>query len=183
MENEDSANQRPGRRHWLLQVLPPLTILVPMLSTRNGPGLVFLIGIFVIPVLVSLISIVFKLVTFRKRKYFLLRPVLMVLLFVGAMWITQWSYSVALEQAEDAAAQLQRQCQSDGVCPPSPDGWNVDGKRISRRDLGAFYKYSASYYYDANHFDIRVYQGPDLGDVITGGVDAPLRVERYVENQ
>ena len=183
MDTVDAAEQHYGLKHWLLQVIPPLTILVPMLSTRNGPGLVFLIGIFVIPFLISLVSIIFKLVTFRKRKYFLLRPALMVVLFVAAMSVTQWSYSVALKQAEDAAMQLQRQCQTDRVCPTNPAGWNVDGKRISRRDLGAFYKYPASYYYQQEYFDIRVYQGPDLGDVITGGVDVPVKVERYVENQ
>ena len=108
----------------------------------------------------------------------------MVVLFIAAMSVTQWSYSVALEQAENAAAQLQRQCQNDGVCPSNPAGWNVDGKRISRRDLGAFYKYPVSYYYQQpDYFNIRVYQGPDLGDVITGGVDTPVSVDRYVENQ
>lgn len=179
----DAADELPGLKHWLLQVVPPCLILVPMFSTRNGAGLVFLVGFFVIPVLISLISIVFKLFRFRKRKYDLLRPVLMVVLFFGALSATQWSYEVALEQAEDAAVLLQKQCQSEGTCPASPAGWTVDGRRISRKDLGGFYKYTASYYYDPYFFDIRVYQGPDLGDVITGGVDSPVTVDRYVENQ
>ena len=183
MDNRNPTARLIGLKHWLFQVIPPLSILVPMLSSRNGPGLVFLIGFFIIPVLISLISILFKLLAFRQRKYFLVRPVLMIALFVGALSATQWSYSVALEQAEAAAVLLHTQCQSDGVCPTNPEGWNVDGKRISRRDLGAFYKYTASYYYQPDYFDIRVYQGPDLGDIITGGVDTPLSVDRYVENQ
>ncbi|MDJ0708772.1 MAG: hypothetical protein QNJ14_00210 [Woeseiaceae bacterium] len=183
MEIDSAANKQPGLQHWLFQIVPPLTILVPLLGTRNGAGLVFLIGFFVIPVLISMISILFKLLAFKKRKYFLVRPVLMIVLFVGALSITQWSYSSALVKAEEAAAVLHQQCQSDGVCPANPDGWDVDGRRISRRDLGSFYRYTASYYYQADYFEIRVYQGPDLGNVISGGVDTPLRVDRYVENQ
>ena len=183
MNTTDAPAKQYGLQHWLFQVIPPLTILIPMFNTRNGPGLVFLIGFFIIPVLISLISILFKLVAFKERKYFLVRPVLMIVLFLGALSVANWSYTVALEQAEEAAAQLHQQCQADGVCPTNPEGWEVDGKRISRRDLGGIYKYPASYYYDPYYFDIRVYQGPDIGDVITGGVDTPLRVERYVENQ
>ena len=138
MANDECARRQLTWRHWVFQVLPPLTILVPMLGTRNGPGLVFLIGFFVIPVLISLISILFKLIDLKNRKYFLVRPVLMIVLFFGALSLAQWSYSVALEQAEEAAELLHQQCQSDGVCPSNPEGWNVDDKTISRRDLGAF---------------------------------------------
>ena len=169
-------------RHWFLQIAPPTTILLTLFSTQKGAALVFLVGIFVVPVLVSLISIVFKLVTFKKRKYFLLRPTLTVFFFVSAMAIAQWSYSVALGQATDAAEVLHQQCKSDLACPAEPKGWDVDGRRVSRRDLGTLYKYSASYYYDSDVFDIRVYQGPDLGHIITGGVDVPFSVEAYVED-
>jgi len=98
------------------------------------------------------------------------------------MSAAQWSYGIALAQAEIAAERLQEQCRSKAACPTEPSGWNSDGQRISRRDLGDWYKYIASYAYDPDSFTILVYRGPDVGNVITGGRNIPLSVERYIEN-
>ncbi len=180
--SENSGTSKLGTYHWWLQAVPPICVLAPLFGTRSGAALVFLVGFFLIPVLVSLVSIVFKLLAFKQRKYFLLRPTLTILFFLLVLSIAHWSYSVALEDATNAALRVHQQCQSDGVCPAAPEGWSVDERRISRRDLGKLYKYSASYYYQPESFLIRVYQGPDLGDVIRGGVDAPFSVEPYVED-
>ena len=182
MESLNSASKRFGVRHWLFQIAPPTLILLTLFSTRNGAALVFLAGFFVIPVLVSLISIVLKLFAFRTRRYFLPRPALTVVFFTAVLAIAHWSYAAALGQATNAAERLHSQCQSDLACPAEPKGWEVDGRRISRRDLGTLYKYSASYHYNPDSFDIRLYQGPDLGHVLTGGVDVPFRVATYVED-
>ena len=171
-----------GKRHWLLQAIPPSLILLTLFSTRSGTALVFIVGFFVIPVLVSLVSILFKLLDFRNRKFFLVRPVLTIVFFFMVIAIAQISYSTALEQATEAATILHEQCNTNGVCPAQPEGWIVNERRISRRDLGGLYKYTASYYYEPYSFSIRVYQGPDLGEVIRGGVGVPFRVDPYVEN-
>jgi len=177
-----TKDKRFGVWHWALQILPPALILLTVMVAGNGTALVFLAGIFVIPVFVSFISIILKLFAFRSRKYYLLRPVLTIAFFAGVLGIAQWSYAVALEQATVAAEQLQQQCNANGVCPRRPEGWSVDGTRISRNDFGLWHKYSAGYSYSPMHFDIHVYQGPDLGDDISGGVNVALKVERYIEN-
>ena len=178
-----AKDKRFGTWHWTFQILPPALILGTLFAAGNGVALVFLAAIFLIPVLFSFISIILKLFAFRSRKYYLLRPVLTVAFFFAVLGIAQWSYDVALNQATAAAEQLQQQCNARGVCPERPEGWSVDGERISRNDLGLWHKYSASYSYSPAYFDIHVYQGPDLGDVITGGVGVAFNVERYVENQ
>ena len=182
MDGIDSSSKRFGLRHWFLQIAPPTSILLTLFSTQRGSALVFLAGIFIIPVLVSFISIVFKLIAFKRRKLFLLRPALTIFFFGVVIVIAQWSYAVALGQAADAAEFLHRQCKIDLACPTDPIGWDTDGRRISRRDLGEWHKYSASYIYNPEFFDIRVYQGPDVGDTITGGVDVPFSIDPYTED-
>ena len=182
MESQTVDSKLYSRWHWVFQLAPPTLILCTLFSTRNGSALVFLAGFFIIPVLISIVSIVLKLLAFSARKYFLLRPVLTIIFFGTVMGISAWSYEIALGQATEAAERLQQQCRSEVVCPTEPSGWNSDGRRISRRDLGTWYQYIASYVYDPNSFQIRVNRGPDIGHVITGGVDTPFSVERYLEN-
>lgn len=182
MDAISSTGKRLSARHWVFQIAPPTLLLLTLSSTQRGPALVYLAGIFIIAALVSFISIAFKLIAFKRRKQFLLRPILTIFFLGVALAIVNWSYGVALRQATDAAELLHQQCKSDLVCPTEPDGWSTDGQRISRRDLGAWYKYPASYSYNPESFDIRVYKGPDIGDMIAGGVDVPFSVSRYTEN-
>lgn len=183
MTTQANKRKRFGAWHWVFQILPPLLILGTLFMAGSGTALVFLVGIFVIPALVSFISIILKLLAFRNRKYYLPRPVLTVTFFFSVLAIAQWSYKVALEQATVAAEQIHRQCNTSGQCPEEPEGWSVNGSRITRNDFGLWHKYLASYSYSPERFDIHVYQGPDLGDDITGGIDIALKVERYIESQ
>ena len=171
----------PGRKHWLLQTMPPLLMLGVFLATTSGTGLVFIAGFLILPVLFSLISILAKLIFFKKRKYFLLRPALTVAVFILIFFIAHWTYATALDQTIDEAQKLQRQCKKDQTCPASPAGWQADASRITKNDLGVWLKYSASYYSNGESFSIRLYRGPDLGDVINGGVDLPFTVVPYQE--
>ncbi len=139
--------------------------------TRSGSSLVFLAGIFIIPVFISLISIIAKLIFFKKRKYYIVRPILTVAVFLLILITAHWTYKVAREEAIDVAKIIHQQCNKALSCPKYPAGWIVNGSRIKRNDLGYWLKYSASYYYKPECFYIRVYQGPDLGDNITGGYD------------
>lgn len=172
----------PGLRHWLLQILPPLLMLSVLFAATQGPSLVYLAGLFVIPVLISAISILAKLIFFGKRKYFLVRPALTIAIFVLLLVIADLSYDRALAQTVESARAIHRHCNDQGVCPRRPGGWLVEGSRIRRNDLGDWLSYPASYHYDEAGFEIRVYRGPDIGDVIRGGVGRAFEVTPYVEN-
>jgi hypothetical protein len=93
--------------------------------------------------------------------------------------MAEWTYNIALEQAISAAKIINSQCNKNLVCPKHPEGWAVDGSRISKSDFGFWLKYPASYYYNEYGFNIRVYQGPDLGDHIIGGIDASIEIVSY----
>ena len=176
-------NRQPlGMKHWLYQIVPPLLMLCVLFSTSSGTSLVFLAGIFIIPVLVSLISIIAKLIFFKKRKHYLVRPLLTIAIFILIFIIANWTYKIALDQTIDEARLIHQQCNDNFACPENPAGWQKDGSRIRKNDLGFWLKYSAAYYYNKDSFNIRVYQGPDLGDNIGGGVNLPFKVDRYVEN-
>ncbi len=185
MDNETSASHTevaaPGLKHWLLQTLPPLLMLGILPATGSGPSLVFVAGFLLLPVLISLISIIAKLIFFRKRKYFLARPVLTVAVFSLILFVAHWTYAAALRQTIDEARDIHQQCNRDGACPERPAGWRGEASRVRKSDLGPWLKYSASYHLDGDAFSIRLYQGPDLGDVIQGGVGLPFSVAPYQE--
>jgi hypothetical protein len=177
----EKKNETIGTKHWLYQVIPPVLMLCILFTTDKGASLVFIAGIFVLPVLVSFISIIVKLIFFKKRKYYLVRPILTIAMFIQIIIIANWAYDVAREQAIEEAKIIQQQCNENLVCPNNPDGWIVDDSRLRKNDLGHWLKYTATYYYKPDSFNIRVYKGPDLGDNITGGVHIPFKVEAYVD--
>lgn len=120
MTTTEKINELPGAKHWLYQLIPPLLMLAILFTTNKGPALVFLAGIFIIPVLFSLISIIAKLIYFKKKKYFLPRPVLTIAIFILILSIAHWTYSVALEQAISTANIIHEQCNQDISCPENP---------------------------------------------------------------
>jgi hypothetical protein len=178
---EDKSKEIPGSRHWLFQLIPPLLMLGILFATDSGSALVFIAGLFVLPVLFSIISVIVKLIFFKKRKYFLVRPLLTIVIFTFIMSLAIWTYEIALDQAVSAAELIHEECNERLVCPENPAGWNVDGTRVSRNDFGVWFKYIASYQYNAEGFDIHVYHGPDIGDNIIGGIGSAIKVVPYVE--
>lgn len=177
------GNQTLGMKHWLLQVIPPMSMLGLLIATTSGTSLVFLVGLLILPVLFSLISIVAKLIFFKKRKHYLVRPLLVIAMFILIIYIANWSYQVALEQTINEARMIHDQCNKNLICPENPVGWQVDDAMIRKDDLGFWLKYTALYRYDKAGFNMRVYKGPDIGDNITGGVNLPFKVAPYEEFQ
>ena len=171
---------KPGIKHWLWQIIPPVLMLAVLLATDNGAALVFLLGIFVIPALISILSVIAKLIFFHKRKYFLPRPLLTLAVFMLVFISAQWSYSVARDQARVAAGMIHDQCNMEILCPIHPHGWEIDGSRVSRR-FGIWFTYPATYMYRQRSFVIHLQQGFDLGDNITGGDELELEVKRNVD--
>lgn len=181
MADAESAVAPAKLRHWLLQILPPVLAFCILLMTASGSSLVYLVGFLVLPVLFSLISIIAKLICFHRKKRFLVRPLLTIAVFMAIFAIGTWTYQHALEQAIDAARLIHQQCNRDAICPQHPAGWQRDGSMLRRDDLGSWLNYIALYRYDSASFSIRIHQGPDLGDVISGGVNLPFTVARYIE--
>ena len=181
MSSVEDNDKTLGAKHWLYQTIPPLLMLGILFSTDKGTALVYLAGLFIIPTLFSFISILIKLSNLSRKKYYLVRPILTIVIFFLILVISQWTYNIALEQATRAAQTIHDECNLKAYCPDNPIGWEVEDARITKRDLGFWLKYSASYYYKKEYFNIRVYQGPDIGETITGGVNLPFKVERYRE--
>ncbi len=182
MKPDTDNNKTYGIKHWLYQVIPPLLMLCILFATDSGTALLFLTGMFILPVLISVLSIIAKLLNLKKRKYYLVRPLLTIAFFILIFGVSQWTYKIALEQATSAAKSIHEECNLKSHCPENPSGWDIDGSRIIKRDLGSWMKYSASYHYNEENFRIHVYQGSDLGETITAGVNVPFKVERYREN-
>ena len=178
----EKENKTLGMKHWLLQAIPPSLMLCVFFTTTSGTSLVFITGFLVLPVVVSFISIIAKLIFFRKRKYYLIRPILTIAVFILIFIIANWTYKIALDQTINEARIIHQQCNENLACPEYPVGWQIDGSRIRKNDLGFWLKYSASYNYNKGSFNIRVYQGPDLGDNIAGGVNLPFTVDPYIES-
>lgn len=177
-----ASGAAPGMRHWLLQVVPPLLMLGIFFATSNGTSLVFLAGLLVIPVLVSIISIIAKLIFFKKRKYHLARPLLTLAVFGLILYLANLTYESALDQAVAAGRQIHEQCIRDSACPENPAGWVADGGRVGRYDFGSWLQYIASYHADDQSFRILLYRGPDSGNRISGGVGLPLKVTARRDN-
>lgn len=175
------SNGTLGMKHWLFQIIPPSLMLCVFFATTSGTSLVFIVGFLILPVIVSLISIIAKLIFYKKRKHFLIRPVLTIAIFILILTIANWTYKIALDHTINEARIIHQQCNENIACPENPVGWQIDGSRIRKNDLGFWLKYTASYYYNKGSFNIRLYRGPDLGDNITGGVNLPFKVDLYVE--
>lgn len=181
MDNENEVS-KPDIKHWLFQIAPPLSMLGILFGTDSGTSLVFLAGLFLVPVFISLISILAKVFRFKKRKYFMIRPALTIAFFLLILAISQWTYKLALDDATGIARIIHEECNKKKLCPEKPEGWKINGSSRSRNDLGFWFRYHASYRYKPDSFKIHIYQGPDIGDDISGGVDRPFNVSRYIEN-
>lgn len=169
MSSESEVDFKPGLKHWLFQILPPLLMLVPMFITKDGTGFVFLAGIFIFPALISILSILFKLFSFRRKKYYFLRPILTVLFMLLLIVVSLWSQSLARKQAVSVSESMLIKCNAMSKCPQSPDGWEIDGYS-ARTKLGGWYKYHASYTTGEHGFEMSIYYGPDYGELITGNI-------------
>jgi hypothetical protein len=140
-----------------------------------------LCGIIIFPVIISLLSIFAKLFKLKKKKYYLVRPLLTIICFMLIFATAQWTYKIALDQATTAARLIHAECNTNSFYPKIPDGWKSDGSRIIKRYSGLWLEYIASYTHKTEGFSIRVYQGPDLGETITAGINIPMTMERYRE--
>ena len=168
--------------HWALQILPPLSLFGVFFATRSGTALVYLFGLLLLPALWSLISILAKLIRFRARRVYLVRPLLTLLVFACLFALAEWTWQQARSEAVLAAVVIQQQCQRASSCPAVPEGWDADGAAARRSDLGIWTQYLAIYRAEGDQFSIRVYRGPDTGEVIRGGRDESVVARPYTDD-
>ena len=180
---QTNTEEALGIKHWLFQIIPPLSILSFLFLVEKGAAMIYLVGLLIFPVIISVISIIAKLIRFKRRKYYLIRPLLTIIFFLLMISITNWTYKIALEETISAAKIIQEKCNNSSTCPENPPDWIVDGSRIFRNDLGFWFKYTAIYSYKPQSFDIHLSRGRDMGDDISGGVNLPLKVTHYIEDQ
>lgn len=179
----ETGEKELNYKHWLFQTLPPLSILCILFLTDNGASLVFLTGIFFIPFIISIFSTIAKLIQFKKKKYFLLRPLLTIVFFFSIFLIAHWTYKLALDETINLAKVIHEECNKTASCPETPAGWIVDDSIIRKNDLGFWFKYTAIYNRNPDKFKIHIYRGPDIGDDISGGVNTSFNVTPYKEDQ
>jgi len=161
--------------HWLLQTLPPLSLL--LLITDSGPSYTYIVGLTTIFAFISIISIIVKLFNFKTRKKYLVRPVLTFLVFVALISIANISYNTALKLAINEAENINIQCNKTGICPTALQGWRKPHKgNVLETKVGKLIKYPLMYNYEVNDFHIDVIKGADLGHLISGGIDKKLTI-------
>ena len=180
--NAANSGQVYAIRHWLFQVVPPLLMLCVLFIGNDATSLVFLIGILALPFLLSVVSLLIRLIRIKKGRYYLLRPMLTISIFLLLLYFTRWTYQIALEQIVADGKMIHRQCNEMSVCPDSPAGWRKQGSMLRKHARVLWLGYPAVYYRKKEaDFVIHLYQGSDLGHDISGGVGLALSVERHLD--
>ncbi len=156
--------------HWTSQIIPPLSLMV--LFSRHGPGFWFLIGIPILCLLISSITLAIKLCNFKKNKRFLIRPILTISISSVLFIIASYSYNVATAEADEIFKIIDAQCKLNNACPLQIKGWKEleAGKRY-RTKVGGYITYPLTYYNSENKFSLYLYQSLDLGKYYEGGIN------------
>ena len=173
---KELADQPTDLKHWLWQILPPMLILVVLVLTASGTNLLFAAVIFILPMLISIISLVVKLVRYKTHKHRLLRPALTILFFAILILAARSSYQTALNETVEAAKLIHGVCNQQMSCPIIPNGWQRNETSVTKK-VGWIYNYLATYHVTEDGFYIYLYWGPDTGNYIRGGVGKELTSE------
>ncbi|GAA3935395.1 hypothetical protein [Litoribacillus peritrichatus] len=154
--------------HWLAQIIPPLLLLG--FFSRSGPGFWFLLGIPALCFLISVISLVIKLFNLKKNRSRIVRPGLVLIIFSGLFSAANYSYQVAVEEADEIFHSFNEDCRLNSECPLRPDGWEeVEAHRRYRLQVGGEIKYPLTYTYHGDHFSLYLHQSVDMGKHYEGG--------------
>ncbi len=151
--------------------------------SESGSTVAFLLGFLLLPVMISIISILIKLFRFKKKKAFLLRPVLTIIMFFFLLSMVHMTFAIAVEQASQEARLIARSCNQLLFCPETPNSWQQDGSMIRKKYTGSWLSYHASYHSRPDRFAIHLYLITDTGKVVIGGINQPIEVIPYKENQ
>lgn len=120
----------------LSQILPPLLLLPLFVTPWDVTGLFYWIicGIAALHALFKLLWSLFRLSKSNPSASSLpawktnLQPLLTVAIFASAVVVGFIVEEATSRYAEDLASRLQSSCKERGRCPPTPEGWRVEGK-------------------------------------------------------
>ena len=173
--NPDLIKTISKKLHWPMQLLPPLFIF--SLITTNGPGLWFSMAALIFVILFSGISLFHKLITYKKNKIFLLRPVLSILFVSVVFGLANYSLGIAEKQAHDLAETFQMECKVNKICPKYIQNWKeIEANKTYVNKVGRFIKYPVTYSYLNDRFSLYLHQSLDLGKMYTGGITRPINI-------
>ena len=160
----------PSRATVALQVLPPLLLLWPA-STRHGPAILMLGGIFVIAAVFSLFRIAFLFLRPDRPHYKFYRPMLTLVICLIVFAHVQLSLRPARDFAKRTASEIQAQCDTHRQCPKTIPNWTPRHDRYSSQTVaGSWVRWPIWYYSDGKHFQVRLYLLLDSGEQWEGGV-------------
>ena len=171
---------KPKIQHWVLQVLPPLILLYPL--TGNGTALWYGFGLGMLVLVISVVSILYKLIRIKKYRYFLLRPALAIIMVIILYFFANQSYESARNEATGLANEIQAECQKTQRCPVQGNDDNSTGR--TNLMLGKWQKYHALYYLneDYTEFKLTLLMMGDIGAEYTGGAgDISLQEQHFTE--
>jgi hypothetical protein len=179
------ASTRPrGRGFWAGQLLPPLVMLLPLLSS-DSTTVQFSIAMLLPVVLLCVLSLLLRgaFALFRRgdpRR--MLRPALAIALYVPAAAYLLQSRDEARAVAAALATQLQAACVRDDACPAALAAG--EGDDPSRRDLATpstHLRWDVRYLRTADGFELHLLEMMDVSRVWRGGPGVALTAEEIAD--
>ncbi len=156
--------------HWASQILPPLSLV--LVFSTHGPGFWFLLGVPLLCLFISFITLAIKICNFEKNKQFITRPILTLSITCGLLILAFHSYRIATKEADEIFKNIDTQCKLNKKCPSQIEQWEEleAGKRY-RKKVGVFITYPLTYYNSEDKFSLYLYQSLDLGKNYEGGIN------------
>ena len=175
---------KPDIKHWLAQSLPPLVLLTAFFY-GDGNLLWYWASIGSLVGIICLISILYSLIKFSEKKYFLLRPALCLFFIIILYSSAIQTYDTAFEEAQTYAEDLQNQCIINERCPRiQPEG---DTGYVNM-EFGKLFSYPARFTFKSIEIDgkeneifiLYIYIMNDTGAEFIGGKHLEnISIKRY----
>lgn len=166
---------------WFLQIVPPFClILLCWVPMDLGPSL-FWMPIVAFPI--SLYTLPRNLINAWKSNGDIrtaVRPALTIFITFLPLYSVQYSYNEAIKQVTIEAKKIQTECNNNGICPSSIEGWEKSwgGSEIIMKSFGALIHHTARYSLspDGKQFQIYLRKNIDTGYILKGGSGLQLEI-------
>ena len=169
-KNTKIISLHSGALHWMYQLIPPLLVLFSMLLLfffKEGPMIMLGMTVVIGAGLVSTLSVLYFLVTFKKNKFFLVRPLLSILIAVVLFPVVNYTASQAEAETQALAEKIEAECRLKNKCPQS----------ISSIKVGGFVNYPLRYKnIGKKKFSLYFYRQLGHGTWYKSGVGESLKI-------
>ena len=172
--NPDLLNTISKKLHWSSQILPPLILL--MFFTTYGPGLLFVAGVIWIVGVISFISLLIKLINYKKNKRVVLRPIMAVLIAGIHFALVTYSVKIAEQETLEIAQNIEKECNLNMECPASIENWKDLKFKNGSTKVGNVIKYPVTYRTSGSKFTLHLHKSLDMGKNYSSGVKEALKV-------